>query len=66
MQQPTRRQDEILALVARDKTNKEIASALAISPKTVEILLTRAYKRLSVRSRVGAVLKRYDQMQAGV
>jgi DNA-binding CsgD family transcriptional regulator len=53
-----REQDELTAserrvaeLAARGQTNKEIGAALFLSPKTVEVHLTRAYRKLGVRSR---------------
>ena len=32
-------------------TNREVAAALFITPKTVESALTRVYRKLAVRSR---------------
>jgi LuxR family maltose regulon positive regulatory protein len=41
-----------VALGATDGlTNKEIAARLFLSPKTVEFHLTRAYRKIGVRSR---------------
>ncbi|MFJ1583003.1 AAA family ATPase [Streptomyces sp. NPDC088197] len=42
----------VAALAARGASNREIAATLVISVKTVEAALTRAYRKLSVRSRV--------------
>jgi DNA-binding NarL/FixJ family response regulator len=33
-------------------TNRDIAAALFISPKTVEVNLSRIYRKLKIRSRV--------------
>jgi len=38
-------------LVAVGKTNQEIAGALFVSLKTVEVTLTRIYRKLGIRSR---------------
>lgn len=42
----------VAALAAQGASNREIAATLVISVKTVEAALTRAYRKLSVRSRV--------------
>lgn len=44
-------EERIAALVARGRRNREIASALSISPKTVEANLSRIYRKLGIRSR---------------
>jgi DNA-binding CsgD family transcriptional regulator len=36
---------------ASGMSNKDIAAALFISPKTVEVNLSRAYRKLDIRSR---------------
>jgi DNA-binding CsgD family transcriptional regulator len=41
----------IAELVAEGKTNREVASTLFVTPKTVESALTRVYRKLGVRSR---------------
>jgi DNA-binding CsgD family transcriptional regulator len=41
----------IAALVAEGKTNREVAAALFLTEHTVETVLSRAYKKLGVRSR---------------
>ncbi|MGH2799124.1 MAG: response regulator transcription factor [Thermoleophilaceae bacterium] len=38
-------------LAARGFTNREVASKLFISPKTVEANLSRAYQKLGIHSR---------------
>ncbi|MEW2519234.1 AAA family ATPase [Actinacidiphila alni] len=55
----------IAALAARGASNREIAAALVISVKTVEAALTRAYRKLSVRSRVDLARVTLDQPAAG-
>ncbi len=37
--------------VADGRTNREVGAALFISPKTVELHLSRIYRKLGVRSR---------------
>jgi DNA-binding CsgD family transcriptional regulator len=48
---PTERR--IAELVAEGLTNREVAAALFVTPKTVESTLTRVYRKLGVRSRTG-------------
>ena len=56
MQAPTTRELtpqelEVALAVAAGATNREAAAALFVSPKTVEVHLTRIFKKLGVRSR---------------
>ncbi len=51
----TRRQLQILQLLAQGKTNKEIARELAISDKTVKTHLSEIFRRLSASNRTQAV-----------
>lgn len=46
------RERDVVALVARGMTNREIASQLFLSPKTVERHLSRIFVKLGVSSRV--------------
>lgn len=50
------REQEILALVARGLTNKEIARELHVSPHTVRHHLEHVYEKIDVISRAGATL----------
>ena len=51
----TEAERRIAELVSHGKTNREIAEALYISPKTVEANLTRIYRKLQVGSRTELV-----------
>jgi DNA-binding CsgD family transcriptional regulator len=59
----TKRQVEILRLVALGETTKEIARRLEISPKTVEFHRSRLMERIGARDVTGLV--RYA-LQSGV
>lgn len=52
----TRREREILGLVAAGSCNRDIAEKLYISPETVRWHLRSLYKKLGVRDRLGAAL----------
>jgi LuxR family transcriptional regulator, maltose regulon positive regulatory protein len=41
--------------VAEGKTNRDVAAALFLSPKTVEFHLTRVYRKLNIHSRAELV-----------
>jgi DNA-binding CsgD family transcriptional regulator len=43
----------VAELVAEGLSNKEVAVALVVTPRTVEAHLTRVYAKLGVRSRAG-------------
>lgn len=47
----------VATLVARGRTNREIARTLGLSPKTVEWKLTRIYRKCGVRSRTELALR---------
>lgn len=53
------RENEVLQLVAEGYRSKEIADALAISKPTVESHMRSIYRKLQVRSRAEAVMKRF-------
>jgi DNA-binding CsgD family transcriptional regulator len=53
----TRREREVLAWVARGKTNSQIAEALWIAPSTVRKHLENIYPKLGVRTRTAAVTR---------
>lgn len=52
----SRREQEVLACLAKGKSNDEIATALNISPNTVKNHLDRVFKKLGVNNRFAAAL----------
>ncbi|MFG3207430.1 response regulator [Streptomyces sp. NPDC048192] len=55
------REREVLALVARGTSNREIARELFISEATVKTHLTHLYAKLGVNDRAAAVAAAYDR-----
>ena len=53
----TERETEIIELLPKGFTNKEIANDLGIAEHTVETHLDRIFRKLSVRSRTEAACK---------
>jgi DNA-binding CsgD family transcriptional regulator len=53
----TRRELEVLGLVAAGMSNQEIAQELVITPGTVKWYISQIYEKLSVRSRTQAVAR---------
>ncbi len=53
----TPREQQVLALVAAGKSNKEIARELGVSPNTVKTQLASLYQKLAVERRTQAVQK---------
>ena len=53
----TRREAEVLFWVAQGKTDWETGSLCGISPRTVQVHLTRIYAKLGVENRTAATLK---------
>lgn len=53
----TLREEEVLALLAAGKSNKEIAGKLGISPNTVKTQVASLYQKLDVQRRTQAVQK---------
>ncbi len=51
------REREVLTLVARGMSNKEVAQKLGISARTVQAHTIRVYDKLGVRTRAGASLR---------
>lgn len=53
----TTRERDVCELVAGGATNREAATALFVSPRTVEHHLRQAYRKLGVRSRTELALR---------
>ena len=53
----TRREHEVLALMAQQKSNQEIAETLSLTLKTVRNYTSNIFAKLQVADRAGAVLK---------
>jgi DNA-binding NarL/FixJ family response regulator len=58
--QLTKREREILSLVAQGMPGKQVARNLGISPKTVEQHKTRIYAKLGVRNQTAAVRAAFE------
>src|SRR5262245_25789732 len=58
---PSEREMEVLHLVARGRTNREIATELFVSEATVKTHLLHLYEKLAVNDRAAAVAAAYDQ-----
>lgn len=50
----TRRESEVLRMIAEGRTNKEIAAKLALSERTVARHITNLYAKIDVRSKFEA------------
>jgi len=59
-------ESRIVALVAEGHTNKEIAAALYLSPKTVESNLRTVFRKLGVRSRTALARHVIDGQRPGI
>ena len=53
----TQREQQVLALLAAGKSNKEIAHGLGVSPNTVKTQIASLYQKLEVQRRTQAVQK---------
>lgn len=61
----TRRESEVLAWVARGKTNQEIAAHLVLSPNTVRKHLENTFEKLGVHTRAEAVAQVFTPRDPG-
>jgi HD-GYP domain-containing protein (c-di-GMP phosphodiesterase class II) len=61
----TDREVEVLRLVARGLSNKEVAAQLVIAPKTVGRHVENVYGKIGVRTRAGAALYALERGLAG-
>ena len=59
----SKRETEIVQLVAKGMANKEIAADLSISVETVRVHLKHIYEKLHVRSRTEAAMKYRDSLE---
>ena len=59
----SKRETEIVQLVAKGLANKEIAAELSISVETVRVHLKHIYEKLHVRSRTEAAMKYRDSLE---
>jgi two-component system, NarL family, nitrate/nitrite response regulator NarL len=57
MEELTKREARIIALVAKGMTNKDVADELNLSVKTVKHHMTNIMEKLQVKNRLAAVLK---------
>jgi LuxR family transcriptional regulator, maltose regulon positive regulatory protein len=60
----TRREAEVVQLMAKDYTNEEIAHALYVSIPTVKTHVNHIFRKLGRRTRVGVVLE-YERLTRG-
>jgi DNA-binding NarL/FixJ family response regulator len=56
----TGREQQVLELVAKGRTNKAIGSALGISPRTIQGHLAKIFDKLQVESRTEAVMRAFS------
>jgi|SoiMethySBSTD1v2_1073268.scaffolds.fasta_scaffold6121432_2 two-component system, NarL family, nitrate/nitrite response regulator NarL len=57
----TKREHEIIDLLLRGQSNKEIASQLGVSDQTIKNQLTTLYRKMDVSSRLELVVKAVNQ-----
>jgi DNA-binding CsgD family transcriptional regulator len=62
-EQLTPQEFQIALQVAEGKTNREVAAALFLSPKTVEFHLSRTYRKLGIRSRA-ELIRRFTEAES--
>lgn len=52
----SRREAEVASIVAKGKSNKEVATDLFVTEKTVKFHLTNIYKKMQVKSRAQLIV----------
>ena len=57
--------EEILKLISKEKTNKEIAEQLSTSVKNIEKIINKLCKAFKVKSRVGLVREYMRELKSG-
>jgi DNA-binding NarL/FixJ family response regulator len=57
----TEREVDVLSLIARGRSNREVAATLGISPKTVGHHVEHIYAKAGVTTRAGATLFAMEQ-----
>jgi DNA-binding CsgD family transcriptional regulator len=57
----TEREVDVLSLIARGRSNREVAAVLGISPKTVGHHVEHIYAKAGVTTRAGATLFAMEQ-----
>ncbi|MCB9451168.1 MAG: protein kinase [Anaerolineaceae bacterium] len=57
VEQLTMREQEVLAMIAKNMSNREISEELVVTMATVKWHVTQLYKKLGVRSRVQAIVR---------
>ncbi|MEX2127758.1 MAG: HD domain-containing phosphohydrolase [Xanthobacteraceae bacterium] len=62
----TEREIDVLRLIARGQSMKEIARSLGISPKTVDNHIQHLYAKIAVKTRAGATLFAIEHGLAGI
>jgi DNA-binding NarL/FixJ family response regulator len=61
----TQTEQQVAALVAQGKSNKEVATALVLSVHTIEAALTSIYRKLDVHSRT-EMARRLTEVEASL
>lgn len=56
----TEREQQVLVLIARGRSNTEIATELAVSPSTVKNHVTSVFAKIGARDRAQAVIAAYE------
>jgi DNA-binding NarL/FixJ family response regulator len=58
----SKREQAVLSWLEKGLSNKEIAGALDISPRTVQKHLQRIYQHLGVQTRAEAIVRRHEEI----